>query len=82
MLHSLNRLRGALVCAGTALLLAGCAQPWQNYQAGADASTIIARLGPPREVYDLPNGGKRLMWPTQPPANSRPQRTSTPPARS
>ena len=41
-------------------------QPWQNYQAGADESTIIARLGPPREVYDLPNGGKRLMWPTQP----------------
>ncbi len=24
------------------------------------------RLGPPREIYDLPNGNKRLMWPTQP----------------
>ncbi|VXC21169.1 conserved exported hypothetical protein [Burkholderia sp. 8Y] len=66
MLHLVNRLRGAAVCAGAALLLAACAQPWQNYQAGADASTIVARLGPPREVYDLPNGGKRLMWPTQP----------------
>ena len=34
--------------------------------AGADSSTITAKLGPPREVYDLPNGGRRLMWPTQP----------------
>jgi hypothetical protein len=33
---------------------------------GEDASAIIARLGPPRETYDLPDGGKRLMWPTQP----------------
>jgi hypothetical protein len=49
-----------------AVLLAGCVQPWQQYQAGADQSTIIARLGPPREVYELPDGGKRLMWPTQP----------------
>ncbi|KIG04698.1 hypothetical protein [Caballeronia concitans] len=66
MLHSFNRLRGALLGAGAALLLSACAQPWQNYQQGADASTITARLGPPREIYDLPNGGKRLMWPTQP----------------
>ncbi|HEY3596054.1 MAG TPA: hypothetical protein VGL08_00860 [Paraburkholderia sp.] len=59
--------RALLACVGIgALALAGCAQPWQNYQAGADQSTVIARLGPPREVYDLPNGGKRLMWPTQP----------------
>ncbi|AXF14943.1 hypothetical protein PQQ88_08200 [Paraburkholderia caledonica] len=57
--------RAALVCL-SALALAGCAQPWQQYQAGADESTIVARLGPPRESYDLPNGGKRLMWPTQP----------------
>ncbi len=49
-----------------ALLLTACAQPWQNYPAGADSFTITAKLGPPREVYDLPNGGKRLMWPTQP----------------
>jgi len=57
--------RAALACLA-ALTLAGCAQPWQQYQQGADASTIVARLGPPRETYDLPNGGKRLMWPTQP----------------
>ena len=61
-----RRVNRALAAAGLALLLSACAQPWQNYQAGADASTITARLGPPREVYDLPNGGKRLMWPTQP----------------
>jgi hypothetical protein len=47
-------------------LLGACAQPWQNVQVGADSSTLTARLGAPREVYDLPNGGKRLMWPTQP----------------
>ena len=58
--------RSALVALACAVVLAGCAQPWQNYQAGADQSTLITRLGPPREVYDLPNGGKRLMWPTQP----------------
>ena len=58
--------RSALVELACAVVLAGCAQPWQNYQAGADQSTLITRLGPPREVYDLPNGGKRLMWPTQP----------------
>ncbi|OLL32732.1 hypothetical protein BTH42_05135 [Burkholderia sp. SRS-W-2-2016] len=57
--------RAALVCLSV-LALAGCAQPWQQYSQGADASTIVARLGPPREVYDLPDGGKRLMWPTQP----------------
>src|SRR5215813_13136141 len=60
------RMRGALAACVGAVALAGCAQPWQGYQTGADQSTVIARLGPPREVYDLPNGGKRLMWPTQP----------------
>jgi hypothetical protein len=61
--------RAALVCLSTlslAATLAGCVQPWQQYSQGADESTIIARLGAPRESYDLPNGGKRLMWPTQP----------------
>jgi hypothetical protein len=63
---SRTRLRcAALVCL-SALALAGCVQPWQQYQQGADQSTIVARLGPPRETYDLPNGSKRLMWPTQP----------------
>jgi hypothetical protein len=57
--------RAALVCL-SALTLAGCVQPWQHYQQGADESTLVARLGAPREIYALPNGGKRLMWPTQP----------------
>jgi hypothetical protein len=57
--------RAALACLG-ALILAGCAQPWQRFQPGADQSTIVSGLGAPREVYDLPNGGRRLMWPTQP----------------
>jgi hypothetical protein len=57
--------RAAITCIA-ALMLAACAQPWQQFQAGQDQSTIIARLGPPRETYDLPNGGRRLMWPTQP----------------
>jgi hypothetical protein len=60
------RLRRAALACLSALALAGCVQPWQQYSQGADESTIIARLGPPRESYDLPNGGKRLMWPTQP----------------
>ena len=49
-----------------ATLLAGGAQPWQRFQAGEDQSALVARLGPPKEIYDLPDGGKRLMWPTQP----------------
>jgi hypothetical protein len=60
-----KRIPIVLACA-SALLLAGCAQPWQRFQPGEDQSALIARLGQPREVYDLPNGGKRLMWPTQP----------------
>ncbi len=38
----------------------------RRIEAGADQSAIVARLGPPKETYDLPGGGKRLMWPTQP----------------
>ena len=50
----------------TALMLAACAQPWQQFEPGQDQAAIIARMGQPREVYDLPGGGRRLMWPTQP----------------
>ncbi|MEZ0601971.1 hypothetical protein ACAX43_07430 [Paraburkholderia sp. IW21] len=57
--------RTALVCAA-ALALGACAQSWQGFQAGERESAVIARLGPPREIYDLPDGSKRLMWPTQP----------------
>lgn len=57
--------RAAVACVAV-LTLAACAQPWQQFQAGQDQSAIIARLGQPREVYNLPDGGRRLMWPTQP----------------
>ncbi|WP_296657471.1 hypothetical protein [Paraburkholderia sp.] len=58
--------RRALAAALGALALAGCAQPWTQFHTGDDAQAVIARFGPPRETYDLPDGGKRLMWPTQP----------------
>lgn len=56
----------ALVCATAVLVLAACAQPWQEFRPGDQESAVVARLGPPREVYNLPDGSKRLMWPTQP----------------
>ena len=53
-----------LVCA--ALALGACAQPWERFHAGEQESAVVAGLGQPREVYNLPDGTKRLMWPTQP----------------
>ncbi|MGF6572440.1 hypothetical protein ABH945_004561 [Paraburkholderia sp. GAS333] len=61
----LNRLAFLSACTA-ALMLASCTEPHQRVEAGADQSELIARLGPPKETYDLPDGGKRLMWPTQP----------------
>ena len=58
--------RRAVVIGVAALTLAGCVQPWQQFHAGQDQSAIIARMGPPREIHELPDGGRRLMWPTQP----------------
>ena len=59
--------RAALACACFgAVMLTGCAQPWQQFQPGEDQSALITHLGAPRETYDLPNGNRRLMWPTQP----------------
>jgi hypothetical protein len=55
----------ALACTA-ALVLGACAQPWQGFQPGEQESAVIARLGQPSEVYNLPDGSKRLMWPTQP----------------
>jgi hypothetical protein len=46
--------------------LAACVQPWQAFQPGANQSDLVARFGPPKEVYDLPNGNKNLLWPTRP----------------
>jgi outer membrane protein assembly factor BamE (lipoprotein component of BamABCDE complex) len=59
--------RLAFACASIAIfILAGCAQPGERVQTGMDQATVIATLGKPKETYALPNGGKRLMWPTQP----------------
>jgi hypothetical protein len=61
-----DRRRRLVIACLTTLALSACAQPWERFNPGEDQSTLIARLGPPREVYNLPDGGKRLMWPTQP----------------
>ncbi|HTJ93699.1 MAG TPA: hypothetical protein VL424_11415 [Pararobbsia sp.] len=55
-----------LSACAAAWVLAACTAPHEQVQAGASQTELIARLGPPKETYDLPNGGKRLMWPTQP----------------
>ncbi|TKC88093.1 hypothetical protein FAZ69_17255 [Trinickia terrae] len=64
-MHRFGALRFAFVCA-LPFVLSACAQPWERFQPGAPESTVTAALGQPKEVYDLPNGGKRFMWPTQP----------------
>lgn len=48
------------------LALGACAAPWQRVSVGQDVSQLTSTLGPPKETYALPNGGKRLFWPTQP----------------
>ncbi len=58
-------LRNALTATAISTL-AACAAPSQNVQFGSDQASAIAKLGQPRETYELPNGGKRLMWPSQP----------------
>jgi hypothetical protein len=63
---SMGKRLSVAIAAASVLFAAGCAQPWQRFQAGEPESALVARLGPPSEVYDLPGGGKRLMWPTQP----------------
>ncbi|SIT40069.1 putative lipoprotein [Paraburkholderia ribeironis] len=57
--------RAALVCAAV-FALGACAQPWEGFHTGEQESAVVARLGQPREVYNLPDGSRRLMWPTQP----------------
>jgi len=58
--------RSLMVVSAAALLLAGCANPWQRVQAGASQNDLMAKLGPPKEIYTLPDGNKRLLWPTRP----------------
>ena len=63
--HRLDVWRFTLTFALT-LALSACVQPWDRFKAGEPESAVTAALGQPKETYDLPNGGKRLMWPTQP----------------
>ncbi|WP_242539851.1 hypothetical protein [Trinickia mobilis] len=63
--YRFDRRRFALAFALT-LTLSACVQPWERFQAGEPESAVTAALGPPKETYDLSNGGKRLMWPSQP----------------
>lgn len=60
------RTAAAGIGAAALLTLGACANPWQEFQAGASESALVAKLGPPKEVYQLPNGDRRLMWPTRP----------------
>lgn len=46
--------------------LAACANPWQRFAPGDDVSRVTAGLGMPKEVYPLPDGGRRMLWPTRP----------------
>lgn len=48
------------------LALSACAAPWQRFAPGDDISQVTASLGKPRESYQLANGVRRLLWPTQP----------------
>jgi hypothetical protein len=56
----------SMLVASSVLAFLACAQPHTQVSPGEDQSALTARFGPPRETYDLPDGGKRLMWPTQP----------------
>lgn len=48
-----------------AMLVAGCATP-ASIPPGASQNDVQARLGAPREVYHLPDGNTRWLYPTQP----------------
>src|SRR5215813_8367773 len=53
---SVRTARGALAAFACALLLAGCAQPWQNYQAAADIDASgkiinVRQVLQPNEFY-------------------------------
>lgn len=53
----------ALLVAGC---VAGCTPIWQTIPAGESRADVQARLGTPREVYRLPGGVTRWLYPTRP----------------
>ncbi|MDB5953909.1 hypothetical protein [Ramlibacter sp.] len=61
-------MRLGLLLAGSALLLAACANPWNtaNIAAGATRDQVVARAGQPVAVLPLANGGQRMQYTLQP----------------
>jgi hypothetical protein len=61
-------MRLAFLLAGSALLLAACANPWNtaNIAPGATREDVIARAGRPIAMVPLPNGGQRMQYTLQP----------------
>lgn len=59
----LSHARLLLVLAASALGF-GCASPaWQSVAPGASEAEVQARLGTPGEVYRLPDGSRRWLYP-------------------
>lgn len=61
-------MRHLLLLAGSALLLAACAHPWNtaNVAPGTPRDQVLAQAGQPTAVVALPGGGQRLQYSLQP----------------
>lgn len=58
------RLASRLLMLATVALAAACASPaWQSVPPGASEAELQARLGAPREIYQLPDGSSRWLYP-------------------
>lgn len=59
-----TRFASPLLALAAAILAGGCATPvWQSVAAGASQAELQARLGTPREIYQLPDGSQRWLYP-------------------
>lgn len=61
-------MRHLLLLAGSALLLAACAHPWNTASVapGTPRDQVLAQAGQPTAVVPLPGGGQRLQYSLQP----------------
>jgi hypothetical protein len=61
-------MRIAALLLGAAVLVAGCAHPWNTMDIppGATRDQVIAQAGPPVGTWPLPNGGQRMQYTLQP----------------
>ncbi|HEX7890354.1 MAG TPA: hypothetical protein VF522_13415 [Ramlibacter sp.] len=61
-------MRPWFLLAVSALLLGGCAHPWNtvNVAPGTPREQVIAQAGPPVAIVALPGGGQRLQYSLQP----------------